>query len=395
LKHRAFSSGRLSSKVNESNPHETGRGGLASFFGFAPQEMPEQLFLVDNRTLQARTVGLGYRISPMMSHLDTKNSAGHKNLAPWGSMVRGIPCGQDWIKVGERFLPRMLRDVEVLLLHEDESVHAETSHDGTVSSDSDEQLDMRFLKKLFLGPPGDVQFWDGCTNAERSKRIASMLNRSAQTLLGTSIAGIIVGSGLVPLKMEALSQIGLSCLCAALTLPPAVLGLLPVLIAMGFGPTRTRRRAIVEFAHWIQAGKPKGFNPERQPSPPPTIRMAQLKSVVSHATPDDGAGSANHDWRGHGEIAAEELGFPFTLALRSFTEHIPTSIRTLRHRRKYQDEYEDGDTITVPSQILSPQQRVNPTVGLAALKIVESPTAVDRWDTPPASSESARPLPWP
>lgn len=308
--------------------HHTSNVGLASLLGFMSQDIPEQMFLVDNRILGAKTVGLGYRLSPKLKDLDA-NAKGHKNVAPWGSMVKGAPCGPDWVRVGQRFLPRHLDSTEVLVLEDD---------DRSSSGDGDHDGLRQLVSDTYWGPK--MQLWDGCTRAERTRRISSVLRRSLQTLMGTSIAGVCVGMGMMPLRMQALGQLGLSSLCAALTLPPIVLGLLPIMISLGFGPTRVRRRVLWEFAGWLHAGRPLGFNP--------TISL-DTRDCAGQVTPD-----YEHDWRAPGEVAAEELGFPFTLCLRTLGQHLKCSRRT-GPTRKFEDEEEDVPHIYPPASPGSPQ----------------------------------------
>jgi len=64
-------------------------------------------FLVDNSQFKSGLLGLEYHASPSLS-----DSTGF--LAAWGSLVYGTACGNDWVKVGPRFLPSRLNGVPVL-----------------------------------------------------------------------------------------------------------------------------------------------------------------------------------------------------------------------------------------------------------------------------------------
>jgi len=361
-------------------------GSQLSILGFMSQDIQEQIFMVDNRELKAKTVGLGYRLSPKLTDLDTKAN-GFRNLAPWGSMVKGVPCGPNWVKVGKRFLPRHLDEVEVLILQEkveDDEEGSETEEQAKAN-----QFNMKFFKELFLGPPDQGPIWEGCTKQERTRRISSVLKRSTQTILGIAIAGVIVGCGMVPLRMQALSQIGLASLCASLTLPPMVLGLMPILISMGFGPTRVRRRALAQFARWVHAGRPRGFDPDSDVGTGSkgisSEKMVPMKSVMSKESLDSVA--SEHDWRAPGEIAAEELGFPYTLALRHLTDHFPVS--------SFPSQSAGGDDPeTTPSyetydvEMTSPDSPQTDNVVSPSSSAIQTAKLKDRWDTPPTSSET-------
>eukprot|EP00930_Biecheleria_cincta_P028930 TRINITY_DN20133_c0_g1_i2.p1 TRINITY_DN20133_c0_g1~~TRINITY_DN20133_c0_g1_i2.p1 ORF type:complete len:1123 (-),score=191.55 TRINITY_DN20133_c0_g1_i2:15-3383(-) len=63
----------------------------------------------DNQQLRANTDGIGYRYS---KDLDDKVA---EKTARWGSVVRGIDCGDGWVKVNGMFLPLALNGKQVLL----------------------------------------------------------------------------------------------------------------------------------------------------------------------------------------------------------------------------------------------------------------------------------------
>jgi len=69
-----------------------------------------EVHLVDNHILKAPSPGLGYRNSPTLSDMDAE-----KAMVPWGSLVCGTSVSNDeWLKVGEQFLPKKLDGVLVL-----------------------------------------------------------------------------------------------------------------------------------------------------------------------------------------------------------------------------------------------------------------------------------------
>jgi hypothetical protein len=219
----------------------------------------EQSYLVDNRQLGATTKGLGYRLSPWLQDLD-KNKNLSMCMAPWGSIVKGLPHGEEWLNVKDRYLPRKLGGVPVLtlqgvlvsteepeLLYEAEEEDAYDAVYHKTPSDSDTYLDR------MLTPDIDTPFWIGVVSAERLMRTATALRCGAKTILGSSVAGVIIACLFLLLRMEALDQVGLAVFCAAVTMPPAALGLLPVLFLSGLAPTRSKRIAFLEFYNWLRA----------------------------------------------------------------------------------------------------------------------------------------------
>lgn len=88
----------------------TGTGGLwecSSARGGSTDEDAEE-YLIDNSLLNAKTKGMGYRFGKDLKNVD------RKSFALWGTTVRGRRENEDWIKVGECFLPTHLKGVRVL-----------------------------------------------------------------------------------------------------------------------------------------------------------------------------------------------------------------------------------------------------------------------------------------
>jgi hypothetical protein len=81
----------------------------------------EEFFLADNSYLQAKTVGLGLRKSMSPADMDKERS-----LVPWGSLVSGVSIDDQWVKVGDHFLPKNLDGIPVL------SAVPNTSEDASV-----------------------------------------------------------------------------------------------------------------------------------------------------------------------------------------------------------------------------------------------------------------------
>mmetsp|Transcript_58725 Transcript_58725/g.136609 ORF Transcript_58725/g.136609 Transcript_58725/m.136609 type:complete len:294 (-) Transcript_58725:108-989(-) len=67
-------------------------------------------WLVDNSNLQHKGPGVLWRLSKELS-----NVAGKGEYVRWGSTVRGVDEGGDWVKVGEHYLPRTVHGAVVLV----------------------------------------------------------------------------------------------------------------------------------------------------------------------------------------------------------------------------------------------------------------------------------------
>jgi len=67
-------------------------------------------FLVDNSELKSGARGLGYRSAPSLGMMDPRHE-----MAPWGSIVQGVPQGHEWVKLGPTaFLPISISGKAVL-----------------------------------------------------------------------------------------------------------------------------------------------------------------------------------------------------------------------------------------------------------------------------------------
>eukprot|EP00446_Apocalathium_sp_SHHI-4_P019483 CAMPEP_0177277812 /NCGR_PEP_ID=MMETSP0367-20130122/68988_1 /TAXON_ID=447022 ORGANISM="Scrippsiella hangoei-like, Strain SHHI-4" /NCGR_SAMPLE_ID=MMETSP0367 /ASSEMBLY_ACC=CAM_ASM_000362 /LENGTH=477 /DNA_ID=CAMNT_0018734415 /DNA_START=53 /DNA_END=1486 /DNA_ORIENTATION=+ len=65
-------------------------------------------YWVDNTRLQAKTCGLGFRLTKTVCDLD------RGEVAPWASLIDGVDSGDGWVSVGARFLPTHVHGVHVL-----------------------------------------------------------------------------------------------------------------------------------------------------------------------------------------------------------------------------------------------------------------------------------------
>lgn len=96
--------------------------------------------------------------------------------------------------------------------------------------------------------------WAAAAAAERRARSAGAVCRGSDAVLCGGLAAAIAGPLLFPLQMEPLWQVGLSILCAYAAAVPAALGLLPMLMQLGLGPSRIKRRALLTFAGHLACG---------------------------------------------------------------------------------------------------------------------------------------------
>jgi len=74
------------------------------------EEEGTQEYFVDNSQLQSEAAFLAYRLNKRMEDKD------EEHLVAYGSTVHGIDEGDGWLRVGNRFLPMMVRGVHVLVL---------------------------------------------------------------------------------------------------------------------------------------------------------------------------------------------------------------------------------------------------------------------------------------
>mmetsp|Transcript_35989 Transcript_35989/g.64692 ORF Transcript_35989/g.64692 Transcript_35989/m.64692 type:complete len:607 (+) Transcript_35989:49-1869(+) len=83
--------------------------------GSEPKEsLLEEEYLVSNHALQSSSKGIKYRKTPYIT--DKSRATGGKGLAHFNTLVRGFRFGDDWLKVGKRYLPMEIDGCPVLLL---------------------------------------------------------------------------------------------------------------------------------------------------------------------------------------------------------------------------------------------------------------------------------------
>lgn len=77
-------------------------------------DVGEEYFL-DNSQLQSAAAYIAYRFSKNIEDKD------ESRIASYGSLVRGVDHGDGWLKVGNRYLPMVIRGVKVVILPQSEN----------------------------------------------------------------------------------------------------------------------------------------------------------------------------------------------------------------------------------------------------------------------------------
>jgi len=154
-------------------------------------------------------------------------------------------------------LPMQLGAVSVMTslpsLSEDDSSDDDGSNQGkkpTVLSTTSLHIELR---EAMFGSNEDIPVWRGAIVAERTARVITALRRSRPALLVSCFACLALGCGIkaVTFDIEGLGKIAWAFLAAALSLPLAVHLLSPIVIQLGFGPSRVRWRALLEFSRLV------------------------------------------------------------------------------------------------------------------------------------------------
>jgi len=131
-------------------------------------------YLVDNSTLEAPTVGLGYRCPQNLTDHDGKNNAA------WGSTICGIAVGEEWVKVGDSYLPVKLRRVVVL-----KRVHQQVLS-APALSDQENQTD-RFAWVL-EAQGAELERLRGALSGD-SQRLMSFVDEERRRAIGVRVDG--------------------------------------------------------------------------------------------------------------------------------------------------------------------------------------------------------------
>lgn len=75
------------------------------------REIPDaSVYLVDNSLLQSMKIGMNFRRSPARS----PDARFRSLLAPYGTLVGGVPHDDHWLQLGDYFLPFEVSDHQVL-----------------------------------------------------------------------------------------------------------------------------------------------------------------------------------------------------------------------------------------------------------------------------------------
>eukprot|EP00929_Paragymnodinium_shiwhaense_P085217 TRINITY_DN4564_c0_g2_i1.p1 TRINITY_DN4564_c0_g2~~TRINITY_DN4564_c0_g2_i1.p1 ORF type:complete len:1850 (+),score=457.64 TRINITY_DN4564_c0_g2_i1:296-5845(+) len=94
----------------------------------------------------------------------------------------------------------------------------------------------------------EVPLWDGAVQAERRARTAFALRTAGEAVLGGSLSMFLTGMALFASHMQAMSQVGVALLGCATTALPLTLGVLPIMLLLGAGPSMVKMKAFYELA---------------------------------------------------------------------------------------------------------------------------------------------------
>merc|ERR1711971_192316 len=92
--------------------------------GTMTQVRAEQSYLLVNSPGSGTfdSPGLKYRRTPCNKDIDNT-----VHMVPWGAYVQGVPVNEDWIKIGDRYMPIKLNGVTVLHYAPEAGVHLQSS----------------------------------------------------------------------------------------------------------------------------------------------------------------------------------------------------------------------------------------------------------------------------
>lgn len=140
--------GRFSAWAKEQSPLESTAeprlGSQVSAYKAAPEVPTEGAwYIVDNAQLRSQSNGIRYRLSPNMR--DKHPSM----VALFGYQVKGTPCGDCWLRVGQRYLPTQIGEVVVLrpVTGQPQTPEIAKSSDGAGDAGKDQ-----LLGQMIFGP---------------------------------------------------------------------------------------------------------------------------------------------------------------------------------------------------------------------------------------------------
>mmetsp|Transcript_113784 Transcript_113784/g.196726 ORF Transcript_113784/g.196726 Transcript_113784/m.196726 type:complete len:1377 (+) Transcript_113784:59-4189(+) len=182
---------------------------------------------------------------------------------------------------------------------------------------------------------GEILMFPGALANERQHRVATAIQRGGSPAMGLAMACIAAGMALLPLEMEALGQVGLSILCLGFLIPPAVLGLLPLLLLLGLGDSKARRKAFLALGQFISDrlhGRIAGGTGllDARTAAAETASEAKAQALVKAGEPRNvsrnGPAFEMHAHKPH-TVAAMMLGVPQCLVTGSFPANTPSFSR--------------------------------------------------------------------
>jgi len=147
------------------------------------------------------------------------------------------------------------------------------------------------------------QLWLGRVMKERKARIAVVLAGEGKALLSFAFVAAVGGLSLVSGETSGFEGVGLGLLASSLGCLVFTLGLLPVLLLAGFGPTLTRRVALHHMKDYLR--------PPKQ-----TADEDRSSEDESHSDPEEQKNRVQH-----AQLTAQVLGLPFTMMVPPVETH--------------------------------------------------------------------------
>lgn len=99
----------------------------------------------------------------------------------------------------------------------------------------------------------ELVLWPGAPLSERKRRLQVSLIHAQGAVLSGAFAALVSGVSLRMVRPMALQRVGNMLICASVWMPLATLGLLPVLMLLGLGPTRVRGEAFRRYSRYRSA----------------------------------------------------------------------------------------------------------------------------------------------
>jgi hypothetical protein len=103
--------------------------------------------------------------------------------------------------------------------------------------------------------------WIGAIYSERRRRLKTALLRGGEAVVGGMLALALVGlvANYPKGEISAVAEVGLMLFCSACTIVLLVLGLLPVMLLLGFGPSKVKNSSLWEVYAYLRTNGVSGL----------------------------------------------------------------------------------------------------------------------------------------